>query len=261
MPMEENAHLEDLAILFVGLAKGADGQFHYRELEIVTDLLRNKVTGDADDVIPALIDRVLQKFESSSLSWEGVVGNAVSRLDVLLSESEKRTTLTQLSQIGLADRKFLHAEAAFIQQVKESWGITLLEGQPGDWSILGEGGIQGESLQALAVLYLSISYLPDAKISLAERETMLAQLGQWIPDASVDEVELALRDAMALFITRSADDNVQAATETIRRLVPRHQVPVIYQDLQRISESDNILEVEERSWLEKIAAALGISSE
>ena len=259
--MEEDARLEDLAILFVGLAKGADGQFHYRELEMVTDLLRNKVTGDADDVIPALVDRVLQKFESSNLSWEGVVGNAVSRLGDLLSESEKRSALTELSQIGLADRKFLYAEAAFIQQVKESWGITLLEGQPEDWSILGEGGIQGESLQALAVLYLSISYLPDAEISIAEREKMLVQLGQWIPDASSLDVERALRDAVAVFITRSADDNVQAATETIRRLVPPHQVPIIYQDVQRISESDNILEVEERSWLEKIAGALGISSE
>jgi len=89
---------------------------------------------------------------------------------------------------------------------------------------------------------------------------MLAQLGQWIPDTNQDEIELALRDAMALFITRGADDNVQAATGTIRRLVPGHQVSVIYRDLQRISESDNILEVEERNWLQKIAVALGISS-
>ena len=96
-------------------------------------------------------------------------------------------------------------------------------------------------------MYLSISYLPEAEISLSERESMLAQLGQWIRDANQDETELALRDAMALFIARGSDDNVQAATGTIRRLVPRHHVSVIDRDLQRISESDNILEVEERS--------------
>jgi len=89
---------------------------------------------------------------------------------------------------------------------------------------------------------------------------MLAQLGQWIRDANQDETELALRDATALFIARGSDDNVQAATGTIRRLVPRHHVSVIDRDLQRISESDNVLEVEERSWLQKIAVALGISS-
>ena len=259
--MEENAQLEDLAILFVGLAKGADGQFHYRELEMVTDLLRKKMGGDKDGAIPALVDRVLQKFEHSTLSWEGVVGDAVIRLDDLLSESEKRGVLTDLSKIGLADRKFLHAEAAYIQEVKESWGISLLEGQPSDWSILGEGGIQGEVLQALGVLYLSIAYLPDEEISLSEREKMIAKLGQWVPDAREEEVDLALQDAMALFITRSADENVKAATDTVRRLVPRHQVPIIYQDLQSISESDNVLAVEERTWLEKIAGAFGISQD
>ena len=259
-PMDEDSHLKDLAILYIGLAMGTDGQFHFRELELVTDLLRSKVTTDSADGIPSLVDSVVTTFENGDRSWENVVGDAVARLDKLFSEREKRTTLAELSKIGLADRKFLYAEAEFIQKVKETWEVTFLEGQPGDWSILGEGGIRGEALQALAVLYLSISYLPDAEISLSERESMLAQLSQWIPDANQDEIELALRDAMALFIARGADDNVQAATGTIRRLVPGHQVSVIYRDLQRISESDNILEVEERSWLQKIAVALGISS-
>lgn len=89
------------------------------------------MTTDSADGIPSLVDSVVTTFENGDRSWENVVGDAVARLDKFFSESEKRTTLTELSKIGLADRKFLYAEAEFIQKVKETWGVTFLEGQPG----------------------------------------------------------------------------------------------------------------------------------
>ena len=255
------SQLKDLSTLYVGLAKGADDQFHYKELHVIRDRLGTIAGEQEGDRILEMLEEVLSQFDGSKEAREQLVHDSLERLDEVLSDDSKREVLSNLSRIGLADRRFLHAEAEFIHRVSEAWNVHPLEGLSDSWSILGEGGIEGESLRALALLYLVMAYAPDDEISEAERACIYRQLANWIPETSTAEIELALKDAMADFITRSTDDIVHSATETIRRLVPEHQHAVIFEDLKNIAQADDVMLVEERTWLRRLGIALGLVQE
>ena len=66
---------------------------------------------------------------------------------------------------------------------------------------------------------------------------------------------------MAEFITGSTDKIVDSATETVRRLVPAHQYTVIFDDLKSIAHADDVMLVEERTWLRRLGIALGLVNE
>lgn len=247
--------------LYVGLAKGADDQFHYRELHVIGDRLK-AIAGDQErDRVFEIMEAVLSQFEDRDEPWEKLISDSLERLKGVLSEDSKREVLSDLSRIGLADRRFLHAEAEFIHRVSDAWNVHPLEGLADSWSILGEGGIRGEALRALALLYLVIAYAPDDEISDEERELITRQLAQWIPETSIAEVELALKDAMVVFLTSSTEKIVDSATETIRRLVPAHQYTVIFEDLKSIAQADDVMLIEERTWLRRLGITLGLVNE
>lgn len=253
--------LKDLAFVYVGLAKGTDNQFHFKELRIIADLLVERSKDIDHDQAIDLVDETLKDCEEDPGSWNPKVEAAVFRLKDVLSEEKKRAVLIDLSQIGLADRKFLHAEAEYIHRVSQVWDVHLSEGLSETWSILGSGGIRGQALGALASLYLVMAYAPDKEISDPEREIIARQLGQWIPGADESEVDLAIRDAMAILLTRKPTEILDDSVDIILRLIPRHQYKVIYKDLKKIACADRVMLVKERTWLQRIAGALGLESE
>ena len=256
-----SSQLFDLATMYIGLAKGVDDQFHYRELDVIAELLQGKAgTRDRERII-SVLEQVLSHYEAPDGSWHTLVDGAIERLGGELDDDLKRDVLSDLSKISLADQKFLHAEAEFIHRVSARWKVHQVKGLADTWSILGEGGIRGEALGSLALLYLAIAFIPDDELSDQEREVICRQLGQWVPEAGSDEVNLALRDAMVVFVSGSPDEIFEKALDTVRRLIPDHQFHVIYRDLKQIARADDVMQVEERSWLQRLAVALGMAAE
>ncbi|MBO6576922.1 MAG: TerB family tellurite resistance protein [Rhodothermales bacterium] len=116
--MSRDHRLEDLAAVFVGLAHGADGSMHFLEFTQIADhLIRWKDPGDETDVLE-LVDETVARHSPP------FVLRAVERLAKTMSERELRAVMEDLSQLALADRKFLREEAEYIVWVANHWKIT-----------------------------------------------------------------------------------------------------------------------------------------
>ena len=116
--MSLDQRLDDLTVLFVGLAHGTDGRMHFHEFTQIADhLVRWRHPGDRRDVLD-LVDHAVTTYSS------GRVATAVDRLGRILSDRERRAVMEDLSQIALADRKFLRTEAEYIVWVAKKWEIT-----------------------------------------------------------------------------------------------------------------------------------------
>jgi uncharacterized tellurite resistance protein B-like protein len=120
--MSQDQRLDDLAVLYVGLAHGLDGRMHFNEFTQIADhLVRWRHPGDRRDVLE-LVDAAVVSHSSEQVS------DAIQRLARTMSDRERSEVMEDLSEIALADRRFLRDEALYIVRVAESWGIRTQSG-------------------------------------------------------------------------------------------------------------------------------------
>ena len=117
------ALLHDLALLYLGLAQGADDDLDPSETREVAARLR-RWQPDKD---PALIDHVIRdvslSYEEEATTEE--VRAAVDALGEALSEGRRREILGDLSEIARADGLVLQEEQNFIEHIAHTWGVSL----------------------------------------------------------------------------------------------------------------------------------------
>ena len=116
------ALLHDLALLYLGLAQGADDELDPAETREVAACLR-RWQPDKD---PALIDHVIRDV---SLSYEeeastDEVRAAVDSLGESLSEERRREILSDLTEIAHADGLVLQEEKNFIDHIAHTWEVN-----------------------------------------------------------------------------------------------------------------------------------------
>lgn len=114
--------LQDLALLYLGLAQGVDDDLDSAEKREVAARLRHW----QPDKDPALIDHVMRDV---SLTYEEEastqqVREAVDSLGENLSESLRRQILADLADIARADGLVLQEEKNFIQHIANTWGVS-----------------------------------------------------------------------------------------------------------------------------------------
>jgi hypothetical protein len=115
--MSVDRRLEDLAVLYVGLAHGVDGRFHFHEFTQIAAHLERWRSADDDRVILDLVDEVVR-------TWDAV--RVIEALEVLrdaLTPLEKNSVLSDLHEIAHADRRYLKEEAEYIARVAYDWGV------------------------------------------------------------------------------------------------------------------------------------------
>jgi uncharacterized protein with von Willebrand factor type A (vWA) domain len=119
--MSLNQRLDDLADLYVGLAHGVDGRMHFNEFTQIADhLLRWRHPEDPRDVLD-LVDAAVSGYDPAR------VVQAVERLGKAMSPRERASVMEDLSEIALADRRFLREEAEYIVWVAKAWEILAPE--------------------------------------------------------------------------------------------------------------------------------------
>lgn len=111
--------LHDLALLYLALALGADGELDREERAAMRDQLRSWAPGTD----PVLLDHVLRE---AALSYEN--GIEERRLDALLArlrttlDAEGRAqVLVDLGHLAVADATVHEAETALIERVRQAW--------------------------------------------------------------------------------------------------------------------------------------------
>lgn len=113
--------LHDLALLYLGLAHGADEDLDPSETREIAAKLR-RWQPDKD---PALIDHVIREATLTYLNGtkESRLLEAVHVLKDQLSEGLRESILDDLSDIARADGTVVRAERRFIDQIAEAWEL------------------------------------------------------------------------------------------------------------------------------------------
>ncbi len=120
--------LHDLALLYLGLAYGADADLAgAEEREIVARLYRWQPDRD-----PALLEHVLRDAKLTYLNDPSKtrIEKAIESLGTSLSPDVQRSIVDDLGRIARADGTVVAGEETFIQRLRTAWGMTL-PGAPG----------------------------------------------------------------------------------------------------------------------------------
>lgn len=115
------ALLHDLALLYLGLAHGADGELDPAETHAIAAKLRQW----QPDKDPALIDHVIREATLSYLNGPKTdrLHEAITTLKDNLSGELRAAILQDLTEIAQADGLVLSEESNFIEQIADVWGV------------------------------------------------------------------------------------------------------------------------------------------
>jgi len=114
--------LHDLALLYLGLAHGADEDLHPAETkQIAASLRRWQPHKD-----PALIDHVIREATLTYLNGANSerMTEAVQVLRDALPQNLRVTILHDLTEIARADGEILSEERNFISKIASEWQLT-----------------------------------------------------------------------------------------------------------------------------------------
>ena len=113
--------LHDLALLYLGLAYGADAHLdHAEEQAIVARLYRWQPNRD-----PALLTHVLRDALLTYLNdpSEARVEQAIQALGRSLTPSVRRSVIDDLHEIARADGRVVASEKDFIAHLRQTWDL------------------------------------------------------------------------------------------------------------------------------------------
>ncbi len=243
--------LADLGTVFLGLALGADDQLHFREVDVLADILGRWCEGTSRNQCVTYLDDAARLYSTDKTAAAHRVTHALDALSKTLTREQKRLVLDDLRRIGLADRRFLYEEAAYIQRVAMKWNVHVRRSDARSESI-GQLDVFSETLIALATLYLVFAFVPDERISEEERTAIRDRLGQWVPDAAPTDVDYAVRTALSRMAAPLTEGTADIAMKMVKDRLPRHQYTFVFEDLKKIACSDRVMTVEERSLLERL---------
>lgn len=116
------ALLHDMALLYLGLAHGADGTLDPEETHEIAAKLR-RWQPDKD---PALIDHVIREATLTYLNGSSVsrVEEAVDTLKEVLPEHLRLDVLRDLADVARADGAVVTGESDFIQSLADAWHLA-----------------------------------------------------------------------------------------------------------------------------------------
>lgn len=115
--------LHDLALLYLGLAHGADDDLHPQEtMEIAAKLRRWQPDKD-----PALIDHVIREATLTYLNGanDQRMSEAVHVLGGQLGKPLLKAILTDLVDIARADGVVVTGERTFINEIADAWNLEI----------------------------------------------------------------------------------------------------------------------------------------
>ncbi len=251
--MSPDDRLLELALLYLGLARGSDGRLNFHEFAAISGLLDAWRTGSEMPGVAQVVDDAVRVYDPVR------VLQAVETLGHALSEGEKRRALEQMSEVALADRRFLKTEAEFIGRVAKEWGVhPPADGQGAFWTVLRSRDVESARRTAmdLATLYIAVAVEPDGDLSDAELEVITARVGQWLPNLPTGPLDVLVREALAEYGTPMDGERLSGLVDRLRRVLPAHQVTALARDLRAIAQADGAWSVESRSWVDRIETLL-----
>lgn len=251
--------MRDLALIYISLAHSTDQDLSESEVEVISERLRKWHTQATEETVLSVIKDALEDY-THERAREGVE-RAVRRIRDESDQEMRRTIVADLTDIALADDKFLHAEGSFIGELAQAWDVHVSEEDDSKtWSILnGNGNENGwTAVHDLALVYLEIAHRTDDDIVESEVDAIAKKINEWLPDAENSEIMTVVRDAVHAYVQGPDKRLFEDSVETLKKVVPPHQRAALLADLNYVANADGRVTEKERAMIERLTNAWNV---
>lgn len=248
--------LRDLALIYIALAHGTDQDLSQAEVDMISDRLRAWQSQVGEETVLSAIKDALEDYTQESAHPE--VERAVRRVRDELTTEQREAIIEDLTEIAMADDKFLSEEGSFIGDLARAWRTSISEpvAEESPWTVLVGTGKNGWTpLHDLALVYLHLAHRTDAELDPKEIDAISRSLREWAPGLAEEQALEIIQGATQAYVQgpdkRLFDDSVAA----LRKAVPAHQRDALLADLQTIAQSDGTVTDEERAVISRLQQA------
>ena len=253
--------LRDLALIYIALAHSTDQDLSEAEVKVISERLRAWQTEATEETVLSAIKDALEDY-THERAREGVE-TAVRRVRDELDDEMRRKIVADLTDIALADDKFLYAEGSFIGELARAWNVRVEEEGEGarSWSILngnGDGDVRENGwspLHDLALVYLELAHGTDDDISDSEVDAIAEKINEWVPNADGAQIIEVVHQAMHAYVQGPDKRLFEDSVDKLKRVVPRHQRAALLADLNFVAGADGQITAKERELIDKLTRA------
>ena len=255
--------LRDLALVYIAMAHGADQDMDDAEADAIVDRLRLWQAEAETKAIHDAVGEALRTYTTAEATAN--IERAVADLRQTIPKNLRQFILEDLMDIALADDKFLHEENSFIEKLARAWDVHPEppgKGRDRRWTILGTTGQEGDwsAIHDLALIYVMLAHRTDHHLSSEEIEAITDKIGEWVPDASSEEVLQVVKDALKVYAQNPDQQIFDESVAAIKEAVPEHQRPTLLDDLQYVAGSDGQQLRAEQDLIDELARAWDLPS-
>ncbi len=262
--------LRDIALIYIALAHSTDQDLSEPEVTTISERLRAWQTEATEETVLSAIKDALEDYTHERA--QNGLESAITRVRNDVDQEKRRMILEDLTDIALADDKFLYSEGSFIGELARAWEVQVeVEGNGArSWSVLnghGQGSENGNAengsswtaVHDLALVYLELAHGTDEDIVDSEVDAIAQKINEWLPDAERSQILQVVREAMHAYVQgpdkRLFDDSV----DTLKNVVPTHQRAALLADLNYVASADGGITEREQQMIDRLTQAWDVS--
>ncbi len=249
-----------LALVGAGLLKADEGHIDKTRVpELITLMdafLPNTAAASAESVRLG-IDSI------NSESADEILLDAIKLIRLELNENDRASFLERLLEFALRDDELSFRETQFLNEVADYWDIhapATGDGKMKLWSILSSADDNDDfkPIHHLALVYVALAHQSDKILSDVELDAIRKKISEWLPNALPADVHEVVEHALKIYARGPEDEVTARAIDVVQKSVPMHQRSALLADLIFVAMADNVILVEERAIIERLARAWGI---
>ncbi len=253
--------LRDLALIYIALAHSTDQDLSTPEVETISARLRAWQTQVTEETVLSAIKDALEDYTQESAHPE--VERAVRRVRDELDHEKREMIVDDLTEIAMADDKFLFEEGSFIGDLARAWDVHIDEPVADDnpWTVFEGNGENGWTpLHDLALVYLHLAHRTDDDLDSKEVDAISRSLSEWAPGVGDDHALDVVQSAMHAYVQGPDKRLFEDSVEALKKSVPEHQRTALLSDLQKIAQSDGNVSPEEQDVIERLTRAWTVTA-
>jgi uncharacterized tellurite resistance protein B-like protein len=246
--------VQDLALIFIALAYGADAELTDREIQEVTSALDRWRPVDDSETVREAVVAAMAIFDDDVGSEEVI--RAIQSLSGKLDVSEKRHALEDVMAIAEADGLLLRSERALISVIAGAWDMRAAEAE-----LLSKTTATVDDrplwtlLHDMALLAIAVAHASTGDLNREEITDLIERLGHWRSELDEQDVRNVIRTALETYSGSEMRAGLQHSASSIRERLPHALRLIVLDDLISVAESDGAMNASERDMIGTLAQA------
>ncbi|MBO6577357.1 MAG: TerB family tellurite resistance protein [Rhodothermales bacterium] len=253
-PTTSPDNAQDLALIFIALAYGADAELTDREIESLTAALSRWRPEADEERIREIVVEAWAVFEEDEEGDEVV--RAIENLNTVLKPASKQRALEDVMRVAEADGLLLTSERSLIAVLAATWDLrgseaelianttATIDSRP-VWSILHD----------IAVLGIAVAHGSTGSLDEVEIDSLSGRLSGWRSELEIDDTREIIRSALEIYSTLELTVILQQSASSIKERLPHALRLIVLDDLIAVAEADGRMNRNEADMIGSLAQA------